>query len=104
MDQDDQETNPTTEYKEEVNVKPMTANQVPTSTPKDEEMLIMNTTTIDNMDMESDWLGMDTTALVCSTSTLPQASTKDKQQSQDQEISYSDSDPFDSDYKSVDAQ
>ena len=47
---------------------------------------------------------MDTTALVCSTSTLPQAYTNDKQQSQDQENSYSDFDPFDSDYKSVDAQ
>ena len=47
---------------------------------------------------------MDTTALVCSTSTLPQASTNDKQQSQDQENSYSDFDPFITDYKSVDAQ
>ena len=96
----------------------MTANQVSTSAPEDEEVLIsimdtmkiddmdvdMDTMTIDNMDMESDWLDMDTIALVCNTSTLPQTSTNDKQQLQDQEICYSDFDPFTPDYKSVDAQ
>ena len=47
---------------------------------------------------------MDTTAHVCSTSTPPQISTNNKQQSQTQENSYSDFDPFTPDYKSVDAQ
>ena len=51
---------------------------------------------------DSDWLGVDVSALVCSTFVSPQATIHNKQKSQTQDNSYSDFSPFAPDYKSVD--
>ena len=87
------------------------ANQVQVSSlvPGDEEILIsiMDTMTLEDMDsnevqQESDWLDVDASALVCSTSSFSQANLPNNHQSQAQENTYSSL--FIPDYDTVKAQ
>ena len=69
----------------------------------------MDTMTIEDVDymevqQDSDWLGMDVSALVYSTLVSSQATAHNKQQSQTQDNNHSDFSPFAPDYKAVDAQ
>ena len=70
---------------------------------------IMDTMTIEDVEQievqqNSDWLDMDTSALVCSTTVSQQASVHGKQSAQTQEKNYSDFSPFAPDFQSTDPQ
>ena len=85
--------------------------QMSSSVPEGEEVLIsiMDTMTIEDVDymevqQDSDWLGVDVSALVCSTFVSPQATIHNKQQPQTQDNNHSDFSPFAPDYKVVNAQ